>query len=502
MMTPTPSVSCEPLRVTSPDSTMTVEGMRLTFAGKVDDGVYDAESGRLIVECIPANKTKRDPKNVELVMYDVGQRKVLWSSRGNAQISALADSVAILTNYHFTKVCDAATGTFLREAEPGLQTLRQDGPDVGLCLTEKMYSRIDLTSGRRFWFKPGRKWHGYRWHIRQGDRMYVVADGLQSFSLEDGNGWGFDAPTYHSGMAEAIATDVALSVLGALAGGMYVGNTQAKQTHNLCSLPMTRGNRVYFAATKNVYCLDSDSGRVIWKADLPHELGTMQLRPAGPNVALIGNGWKYVNYGMVRARPPSVRLYNLESGTPAGEFVLEKDDVFCDFRWADSCCYFLTPSHLYVLAPDLTLKGALDRTAAHGEFLRFVAVDSELVIRTTNGLIAVAVPSLERIWLRDLGYTLTPEPITSKAVRGTKNWADAYIAGQLRQHDDYQCWSDVKLEWLPGTRGYVAMERARGGPIKIELPVSGTEIYVLPGGHLMSFDKNQVVLFDLAAQKL
>jgi hypothetical protein len=434
-------------------------------------------------------------------MYDLQQDRFLWGGDGNAQAGTLTGNIAVLNSLRSSELYDAESGALIRDSEPGLQIVKRPGEDVALCLTKDSFSRLDLATGKRVWSKTWKGWHGYCDSRVLDDQVFVVGDGLQVQRIEDGTGWTLAASTYHSGEAEALAKDVAATVLFAMVGGMYIGHSQAKVTHNLSSLALVRGDRVYYAATKQMYCVDRETGTVLWQAELPHELGSMTLYNAGPNVALVGTGWKYVNFAKVHAWPPCIQLFEAMSGDTAGRFEAEKSEVFSDFRWADSACYFLTPSRLYRLGSDLTLKGARECTPEQGQFVRFMKAANPLAVRTTKGVLGLETSSLDVMWYRDLGDNLTEALPPPKLVKQQGHWPEAFLATKLKQREDAQSWSVGNCEWLSGTRSYAAIDVTHQGVIMRELPLTGRHIYAYEGGHLLNFDKNVLTVYTLGNRK-
>jgi len=482
-----PQVAVTPSLAVSADSTQRLEGTHLTLPGKVLEYAYHHPTRKILIRYM------KGAKQSEFVLYDLAQQRAQWAVKSNAVISTLKETAAIL-HFQGPKVLDARDGRFLRDGEPGFWTTSRE--NVALSLTKDKYAGVNLLTGGELWQRAGNDCEGYRWAMTDSAWVYVVANGVQAFQLANGEGWAFTTSTSSKAVGKEVGKHVALGILGALTGTIPTAGWDPDLTHNLCSYPLVNNDRVYFAARDNVYCFEQKTGKVLWQTKLPQEPGTLIVAMAGPYVAVIGEGWKYRDYRIIKALPPMLALFDRNSGEPAGQFSTDTSDVFMDFNWQEKDAYFLTSKRLYHLDHQLKVMGMREAENGWGQFVRLLDSEKSVIARTANGIATIEANSLETIGHKKLGS----EKLNVKFETDPK-WREGVTALVIKTNERQGKWRQQDIEWLVSDKGLSAVDFAEAAKVMMEVPFAGRNFKVHDDGVLITFDEKQLAVVDLSAVK-
>ena len=468
----TPEIVKEDLNIQIDDS-LTLDGFELKVNGYFKEYDYEPKLDKFLFSYGPK---KDESDNKTFVLYDISTHEIDWIQEGNPTIDIFNEDVIIFRKGSDNKIYDIENGSYLRQAE-GRLYLTGDG--IAFILSSEKFSRIDIKTGKEIWKKPGYEWEGYRKQYLIDNWMYVMTEGIHAFNIENGEGWDFETSTYHKDHMKEMAKQCGLTLLAALGGGYNTAAYQPDITHNLFSNPLVIGDNIYFAARRNVFCFDKLNGEIIWQQELPEELGSMWIHKISDDrIALTGEGWKYINYQMNKALPPSFTIFNTSSGEIVAQFKTENSDFLLDSDFSLPEKYFLTSKCLYAFDSDYNLTVMLNNNDKYGNFLRLVDTEEVLVVRTEMGVLSLDKKSLEEIWFVDLGWLPMENKETLK-----NNWTFPFIAWA---YEDARSWSSDILDWFPSIEGIIALDIYNNGQIVKEIPISGDNYFITDNGDLIS----------------
>lgn len=473
LIKPTQEFSPKTSEYVSSDSSISVDELEFTFPGTINETEYEADIQSIFISYKP-----KKGKN-EYVLYDLNENKIQWMGKGNPYISIFSNDEILLEKGKDRKLYDASNGNFIRDAEGYLYFL---GDGRALILSPKKFALIDVRSGNEIWQKPGMDWEGYRWELWDGDWIYVIAKGLNAFKLEDGDGWNYLASTSHAAHGKEIARQAALSCLAAIGGGYNTSSYHAELTHNVCTYPLPTENEVFFAARKNIYSFQKQTGNVIWETEIDEELGSMDLyKLSNDDLALVGDGWKYVDFVIKKATPPSIRLFDWGTGDLLAKFELEKSDLTFDFEESPNGFLLLTSDKLYQVDKDLELLGILESDEQYGQFVNILSSADTLVVRTSLGLLAVSANSLQKLWFVSLGNLPVNEPKDKWKI-------PLYVRNYINERSTFI----DNLYWTPTPNGLVAIDLEQQGKKVIEIPLLGSRYSIFADGRVVNFEDNKL----------
>jgi hypothetical protein len=148
--------------------------------------------------------------------------------------------------------------------------------------------------------------------------------------------------------------------------------------------------------------IDNSTGRKS-RPVLPDNLGFMGIWDAGPNIALVGMGYKFVNYEWHDINPPFIALFDRSTGNiirriDLGRDVADKEEVM-DFLWTPDNIYLLGANHLYHFDQNLQLLGIVNSDSSTGVFLSFIKMATPPVaVRSELGVFAFDMAQLDPLW--------------------------------------------------------------------------------------------------------
>jgi hypothetical protein len=442
-------IKADSVDVKGTDGTTMFRALQLTFPGKVLGAAYDPDSGFVLAKYSPKKDTLKTPEMGKLVLYDIDNGNLKWAGSSNATIEYLGKNMATLKYKDDAKVYSASVGYEASKVKPGLSYFDDD---TVFCINDDKVSRVDLYSGMDHWKTAGVKSQEYYWPQRDQGWIFYISDGLHGVRLSDGSGWYLSAPTRRSSQGKAIAAAagalVALNVLTSPLSVMWVptGIPRGSITIDMCSRPHINGDSVYYSASNDIYCLDRTTGDTIWQTklikdfdfekereivdqttgrrkrpELVNKLGFMGIWDAGPQIAMVGMGFKFMQtrspiyfnpidnmlYNQTESLvkdtdPPFIDLIDRNSGAIQNQIELDKKDWVMDFLWSPNDIYLLTLHHLYHFDNNLEIIGVVDADTINGNFLGFLSRESSpLVIRTENGVFALDKIQYQVIWKTD-----------------------------------------------------------------------------------------------------
>jgi len=479
----TPEIMTEDLSIQIDDS-LSLSGFDLTVNGYLKEFDYESKIDKLLFSYGP-QKDKSDLKT--FVMYDLNSREIDWIQEGNPYVHIMNEDIIQFIKGATINLYDTEDGNFLRKSEGGLYL---SGDGVAYVLARKKFSRIDIYTGEKLWERKGYDWEGHREEFTYEDWMYIVADGLHAFKIESGEGWDMEVSNWYKDHLKEMAKQCGLAFLGALSGGVNTSQYRPDIYHNLNSNILVIGDNIYFAARKNVYCIDRFSGMIVWQQELPEELGSMWIdKISDDKIALTGQGWKYLNFVMTKALPPSFTILDITSGEIHAQFKSEEYDFVLDSDFTQDDKYFLTSKCLYTFDSEYNLTVQLDKTEKYGYMLRLVDTESALVLRTENGVVSLNKNSLEENWFSDLGGL----HFENKNILKDK-WTYPYI---LSSFENRRSWSSDILDWFPSLEGVTALDIYNNGQTVKEIPISGDDYIITSNGELISMFENNLSFITL-----
>lgn len=471
-----PATPIDDISFSSADSILSLRGYRLTLPGEIWQSAYDPSSNTVLVGYFVSGKKDYTTKNCRIVLVDITQKKSVWSVASNGIIEHLVGGAAVIGNifgpsYGQSQVLDATSGQFIRQAETDIRELDDN---IVLTFSDTGYAQIDMKSGKFVWEKNSSPYLGYKKIYRDGDQMLVVADGIESFKLENGEGWKFESSTSHDATGKAIREQVALGVLGAVSGTDdyttfgAMNQVHTEVTHNACSQPLRADSLIYFAAEKTLFGIEAQSGKCKWQAEMPRELGSLKLVLADSNLAVVGTGWKYVDFVVRKAEHPSIGLYSLSKGEPIGIIELDKASVVLDVYYTHENIYVLLPGEIRQFSNTLVPIATFIMPKEYGQLIRFIPSDRNLIVRTITGIVALEPNTLKELWNVPGGKL---EPVKMMGYRG-KEFSEAAKPLWQQELEIRHSYSEGDTLWLAGQGGVKAIDLKSGRAI-MEMSLDG-----------------------------
>jgi outer membrane protein assembly factor BamB len=210
------------------------------------------------------------------------------------------------------------------------------------------------------------------------------------------------------------------------------------------SSPVIGGGRIWVTAWDPghlyVIALDRDSGRVLWRRELPRprrqELHKSNS-PASPSVAIDGKGNAFAfftDFGLISYGPDGNERWRLPLGPFNNPFGMGASPVYTNGILIQNCD---SETGSFILAVDAATGKQLwrrDRPDSTRGFATPVLWRDQALVAGTNRLVAYNVKSGEEVWhVRGLTWQLKPTPCIHGDVAYVLGWAGG--ADQGNQED-------------------------------------------------------------------
>lgn len=444
---PAPVLHQRPATIEASDGSVLLNGYEVESPSDVVWFDADLPSGRVLL----GYGTGEDASG-GVVAYDLADEAVLWTARSNATRGVVRDSVwrvsrageEMAVSDDGTRVRwkrsgsgfsspsgalwiriaphgadeEGAVGTALR-MRPNVGS-PHEGPDE---VPTHVLTAYDAATNAVRWRRevvldaaPGEPWTAF-----EGDTMYLASKGVEQIDLVSGAGWYIPRSTSGKGVVGAIAKDVAIGVLAAAVGQLYLGSTRAKQTHHLMSPPSVGDRRACFGARREILCADKASGRVRWSTTIEDASGVLAVHEVGPDVVVLDRGWAYVDQTVQKVGASQAVLLDGATGEIQTVFRRGEDEPLIDARPRPLHLLVLSPYAVYQFDHDLQLLGTFESSESMGDFVEFVDVPDGVLIRATHGILALSEAPFGVAWRRPL------PPVLLKTHRGKHLPADEYV---------------------------------------------------------------------------
>jgi len=431
------SLSLRAVSIPSTDPGYRGSGWEIRSKGDLLDASLDPDRGRLLV--VSRDSASKSKTARLLTSVDLRDGSVRWEARCTAKDIRLStdhvvahsdDSLLIIDSDHGrarwghgdveTSLGPMKTSTASRliatvkRRIPG-ESGRRGGTDHFYPPRELKHEMcgLDAATGRVDWTTPIPFEGLPDWLVHDSERLFFAGSGVGALRLTDGVSWSVPATTRSSSDGLAAAVTIASLVGAAAMGGPWI-LMPSTGAHHLGSAPMLDGDDVYFSGGKGLMRVRSASGEIVWKQELDSEPGCTRIFDLGSRILLLGSGWKLVGPRIEPAKRAVAAIYEKESGAVAAvqsrEPVVERvalqhgrhekirePETYLDAAMWDRGLLLLTPSTVQIRDDSLAPVGEI-RNEAYGSFLHFVPTAPGGLVRTTRGVLALAMDGTVRWW--------------------------------------------------------------------------------------------------------
>jgi hypothetical protein len=448
---------------------------QLPKTSKVEQVAYDDSLKSILIKYSVG-------KEGGFLFYNLENKKIAWTAKSDMSLSLMRSNDLLLRDPKGEKLYDAVSGDFIRNTEPYLYFLNSGKT---LVLSPDSFALVDVRNGKRFWKQPGHEWTGVREVFENGEWVYVVAEGLHGLNLENGTKWEYLTSTYWKNVGKEVAKMAAVACISL---GTVVPNYMPDVTMNMNSDPLVVEDKIFFAARDKMVCLDKLTGKIIWEIKIEPELEEMSLYNVSENeIALVGVGYKTVNYAVRQSDPPTVRIIRKEDGKIIGLSSTGKSAIAQSFGWPKDKFILLTQNQLLTYNKDLKLMGIVEAKKEYGNFIGLLNTGDTLIVRTSKGIAAISSDSFTEVWFQYCEVT----PPEGKFDESLRPYYERVKVNNLSlfKYDNY---------WTPNeNNGYTAYD-LKTGKETMKLELTGKHILRYGQKCIVDFNENKIkiVTFD------
>lgn len=301
-----------------------IQGIEFTFPERIHETYLDTTNGFLTAQLRGLSKNGKWLENTgTVVQYDIVHRKVLWHKRISYQYSNLQQfsNTMIFTNGNESHCLDIRTGIEIREVKNNIYYVDPTS-NIGMGYRFKGsagYSNelegIDLNNGNVIWKREINREFGWNDIFYTNDStMVVVAAGLHSVNIRNGQGWDYHAVTGKKDYTGTVAANAAGAALGILTG-TFVMSTGHDLVRDLVSNCLVDSTYIYFASKEQLVKIDKQSGELVWMFPFSDDLASKSsIFMNDSTVFMINKGMAFMGYRQLDFGKPFLAAFNKQSG--------------------------------------------------------------------------------------------------------------------------------------------------------------------------------------------
>jgi hypothetical protein len=402
-------VEIDSVTIKALDDSLLFNALQVTYPGHVLDVAFDPESELLLTKYSSEKDSARNPENGQFIMFSLKDNSIKWAGQGNPNIGFLGHGKALLKRGPLTIAYRANSGKFPKSIL-NIGEVYKNG--TVLCMNDDEIRLFDLNKGLNRWEIDGKK--SVEFYFPQSDEewLYYIGDGLHGVQLSTGQDWYFNEPTRRSETGDIIVPTLLANAVAIPLGYVMIPTSRPKKiVHNLCSQPHIVGDSIFFAAADKVFCIKRTLGSALWETSLEKEYelyagigenidrkksleksgwqSFMGIWDAGDRIALVGMGYKYVDYIRRATAFPYIVLLNRATGKAEKVTALKEPECVMDFLYHSNNYYLMTTEHIYVFNGNLQLLNSINRMPEFGELISFLPTASnQVLIRYENYVVA------------------------------------------------------------------------------------------------------------------
>ncbi|MBN2777948.1 MAG: PQQ-binding-like beta-propeller repeat protein [Bacteroidales bacterium] len=300
-----------------------IKGIEYVFPERIHETFLDTTNGFLTVQLRGLRKEKWLSNKGNILQYDLNNKNLLWSKKIAYQTSSLQQfsNTMILMVANKSNCLDTRTGNEIWEVKNNIYYVDPVG-NIGVGYRFKNsagYSNelegIDLKSGNVIWKRGLNREYGWNDILYINDStMIVVAAGLHSINIKNGQGWDYNTITGkkdYTGTAAANAVGVAAGLLT----GTFVMSTGHNLVRDLVSNSLVDSSYIYFASKEQLSKIDKQTGKIAWKYSFPNDLASKSSIFMNDSVVfMVNKGYAFMGYRQLDFGKPFIAAFDRETG--------------------------------------------------------------------------------------------------------------------------------------------------------------------------------------------
>ena len=372
-----------------------IKGTEYTFPNRIDEVHLDSVTGFLTAHLRDINSQGAPKPRGRILQYDFTQNKVLWSKKIAYEKDAFwhFGNFMISQNEYSSSRIDPHSGNELWTTTNSIYVV-DTATNIGIGYKSENFSKystilvgIDMQSGNLVWAKKvdGR----YRWDnlfYLNDSTIIVVASGLHSINIKNGNWWTYRTDTWDKDYSRMIATNV-LGLVSGLLTGFYMVSTEADVTRGLLSNVLADSAHLYFASKEQLAKLDQQSGDILWQYPFPKDVtSTSSIFLKDSLIFMINTGLAYHGNEVKCYGQPFIAAFDKSTGKQKYISLFKAgDNPIVDFKLTNDEAYLCFANRIakYSIKTGELIKEEFITRKGHGNISYFVG--ERVFIRNQKG---------------------------------------------------------------------------------------------------------------------
>lgn len=330
-----------------------IKGIEYIFPDRIHEAFLDTTNGFLTVQLRGLRKGKWLSNKGNIIQYDLPNKNLLWSKKIAYQASSLQQfsNTMIFTVANKSQCLDIRSGNKIWEVKNNFYYVDPIN-NIGIGYRFKNstgYSNelegIDLKSGKVIWKRDLNREYGWNNLFYTNDStMIVVAAGLHSININNGQGWDYNTKTGKKDYTGTVAAN-AVGVAAGLLTGTFFMSTGHNLVRDVVSNCLVDSSYIYFASKEQLSKIDEQTGEIIWTYPFPNDLVSKSSIFLNDSlIFMVNKGYAFMGNRQLDFGKPFIAAFDRETGKqkyltlinekkdPIQDFQILHDEVFLVFK--------------------------------------------------------------------------------------------------------------------------------------------------------------------------
>jgi hypothetical protein len=300
-----------------------IQSKEYIFPDRIDNYFIDTTMNLLTVQLRGTSKNGKWLNNSgDLVLYDLSNNSIKWTKKIYYQQGGIEEynNLIIQTIGNKSYCLNMNNGENQWEIKNTIYFV-DPFQKIGIGYKFKTttgYTNtlegIDLTKGNSIWKREINREYSWNNIFHLNDSLIVVvAAGLHSINLRNGEGWDYNTITGRKDYTETVLTNAAGVALGVLTGA-FITSTGHNLVREVVSNVLLDSSSFYFASREKISKIDRN-GQIKWASPLPEDLTSAStIFTKDSIIYMINKGFAFMGYRQMNFGKPFIAAFNLNSG--------------------------------------------------------------------------------------------------------------------------------------------------------------------------------------------
>lgn len=355
------------------------------FPEKIYKSYIDTNTNLLTLQLRGTSKDGKWLKNKgHLVLFNVNSQKIRWSNKinyltsninrfNNTIIQTSANKSFCLNIYNGEKLWQVYNNIYFVDSEYNIGLGYEFAAFAVDDYTNNLEG-INLSNGEKIWKREINR--DYRWNdvfYINDSTLMIVAAGLHTINIKNGNGWDFNTITGKKDYSETAAANAVGMALGVFTGA-FVMTTGYDLIRDIVSNVIIDSTYIYFTSKLEMACLNMQ-GEVLWSYPFVEESPSKSsIFLKDSMIYMVNKGYAFRDHKKLKFGTPFIAAFNKNTGKKEYIFTMNSNNMIRNFKLVEDCIILVLKNHIlkYSLSSGSIIKEQYLQSQEYGELEFFL----------------------------------------------------------------------------------------------------------------------------------